>query len=178
MFRFEFTSDPDSLLPLMKRILLISVLLAFVAASRPANALTVENVVISDTGGGVSVSGAARASGGSEADADVQSVIRTEGGSTRVRIDVSAVADRDTKASTSEVLMTGLRNPSSVDGTVGSGRFEVRIMPPSAEIEAEVAAEVSASTTSTSTPNFVRAWATFKASFVKFYRLLFFWELK
>lgn len=149
----------------MKRLLLISVLLAFWGAPPSANALTVENIAVSATGG-VVVSGGASASGSTSADTNVRSTIRTEGTNTHVRIDISTAEDGDVEATASE---------RTLENVVGEGRFEVKVSG-MGSVDASVAAEVSASSTTTSTPGFMRAWANVKASFIKIYRLLFFWE--
>lgn len=97
----------------MKKVLLISVALAFLSAPTPANAYTIGNVSVSETGG-VSVSNEVEASGSSEADASVRSVIRTEGSNTRVRVDIQAHSD-------------GVEYATSVSRTIRPGeRMEVR----------------------------------------------------
>lgn len=149
----------------MKRLLLISVLLAFLGAPPAGNALTVENIAVSATGG-IVVAGGASASGSTSADTGVKSIIRSEGTNTHVRIDISTSVDGDAEATTSE---------RTLQNVVGEGRFEVRV-PSDENAEAHVASDVSASSTATSTPSFFQAWANFKTTFIKIYRLLFFWE--
>ncbi len=105
----------------MKNVLLISVLLAFMLTIRGAAALTVENVSISETGG-VTVSSGAHAEGSTEADAEMRSVIRTEGSNTRVRVDIQAHSD-------------GVEYATSVSRTIRpEERVEVRVATSSARV--------------------------------------------
>lgn len=166
----------------MKRLLLISVLLAFLSAAPAARALTAENVAVSVTGGstllttgGIVVAGEASSSGSTSADSGVRSVVRTESTNTRVHVEVSASSDGGTEA-TSSVQMSGLRNRSSA-GTVGAGRFEVVVPRDNADdaAEAHVAVEASLATSAPSS-SFFNAWTSFKVAFTKLYSLLFFWE--
>src|SRR3989344_7522715 len=100
-------AEPFQAVDIMKKILLISALLAFALAARSANALTVENISVSDTVGGVSVSGEASASGSSDANASVQSVIRSEGSNTNVRVDIQTSSDGEEHATTVERTLDG-----------------------------------------------------------------------
>src|SRR3989344_5067380 len=100
-------AEPFGGIDIMKKVLLISALLAFALAARSANALTVENISVSDTGGGVSVSGEASASGSSDANASVQSVIRSEGSNTNVRVDIQTTADGQVHATSVERTLQG-----------------------------------------------------------------------
>ena len=103
-------AEPFGGIDIMKKVLLISALLAFALAARSANALTVENISVSDTGGGVSVSGEASASGSSDANASVQSIIRSEGSNTNVRVDIQTASDGQMYATSVErVLPAGQR---------------------------------------------------------------------
>lgn len=70
---------------------MISIALALALPAATANALTVENVSVSETGG-ITVSGEATASGSSDASAEVRSVIQGTGADTRVRVDIRTSA--------------------------------------------------------------------------------------
>ncbi|MBI2612879.1 hypothetical protein HYW59_03680 [Candidatus Kaiserbacteria bacterium] len=145
----------------MKNILLISVLLAFVLTVRGADALTVENVSISETGG-VTVSGEASASGTSSADADVRSFIRTEGSNTRVRVDVRTSEDGVVQATSTDTLLEGIR------------RLEVRVNTENTEsLSAEGSAEVSASS---SPSRLTRAFQQIRASLARIFSFVFFFS--
>lgn len=146
----------------MKKVLLISVLLGFMVTVTGASALTVENVSLSETGGMV-VSSDAQATGGTSADAEVRSTIRTEGSNTRVRVDIQTEVDGVVEATSSE-------------RTFGTGRLEVRIPASSQTAEPVTAnADISAeATTTTSSSRFLSAWENVKATLSRFYKLLFF----
>ncbi len=141
----------------MKRILLISALLAFLSAPPPANAYTVENMVVSETGG---VSERAHAEGSLEASAEVRSMIRTEGSNTRVRIDTRITEDGIMRATSSGQLQRG------------DSRVELRISPDEDQaLRASSTLEVSAST---SPSRLLQVIGQFRVSLERIFRLVFF----
>lgn len=73
----------------MKNARLISVALALVLSPLSVNALMVENISVSDTGG-ISVSGEASASGSADASASIRNVLRA-GGSGNTRIEITSL---------------------------------------------------------------------------------------
>lgn len=91
-------------------------MLAFALSSLKANALTVENVSVSETGG-VSVSGEASASGTDDASAEVWSIIQGTESNARVHVDVRTSTNGEEE--TTSVTKT-LESPE---------RVEVRIAP-------------------------------------------------
>ena len=130
--------------------------LAFALPRPSANALTVENVSVSDTGG-VSVSAGAEASGSSGADAEVRSMIRTEGSDTRVNIEVRTAADGEEHATSVErVLRPQERLDARSDATS----------------RAEVEASDDAAPSSVATP--VRIFERITVAFARIFDFLFF----
>jgi len=143
----------------MKTVLLISVALALLSAPLPANALTVENVSISETGG-MTVSSEAHAEGSSDADAEVRSVIRTEGSNTRVRVDIRSAEDGVVQATSTDTVLEGIR------------RLEVRVNTEETQsLSAIGTSEVSASS---SPSRLTRAFEQIRASIGRIFDLLFF----
>lgn len=147
-------------------MLLISVALAFFASPLAANALTVENVSVSDTGG-ISVSAEAGASGSSEADASVSNSIRTEGSNTRVRVDVRTNTDGEERAT-------------SIIQTIPGGRVKVRVATSSensgaGEVSGGVSARVSGDSEVFAAPTLSpAAFDRFSSFFTRVFNFLFF----
>ena len=146
----------------MKKVLLISALLAFAIAASKANALTAENISVSDTGGGVSVSGEASASGSSDANASVQSIIRSEGSNTNVRVNIQTTSDGQTYATTVERTLEGRER---LDVSVGD--------PPRGGAEVELESEVSLEAEAPAGLSFL--FAGFASFFERIASLFFFW---
>src|SRR3989344_3436420 len=155
-------AEPFHAIGIMKKVLLISALLAFALAARSANALTVENISVSDTGGGVSVSGEASASGSSDANASVQSVIRSEGSNTNVRVNIQTASDGQMYATSVERT---LRGGERLDVSVGdSPRDGAEV-----ELESEIPLEAEAPT------DLSFLFAGFASFFERIASLFFFW---
>ena len=115
----------------MKSVLLISSLLTIALATHPANALTSENISITETGG-MTVSGDASASGSDDASAEVHSFIQSGGDNTRVRVEINTAAD-------------GQAYATSVERVIGEGtRMDVRAGVPSKNVDVEVEGEAKA----------------------------------
>ena len=155
-------AEPFGGIDIMKKVLLISALLAFALAARSANALTVENISVSDTGGGVSVSGEASASGSSDANASVQSIIRSEGSNTNVRVNIQTTSDGQTYATTVERTLEGRER---LDVSVGD--------PPRGGAEVELESEVSLEAEAPAGLSFL--FAGFASFFERIASLFFFW---
>lgn len=144
----------------MKNVLLISVLLAFILAVRGADAITVENVSVSETGG-VKVSGEAHATGSSEADAEVRSFIRTEGSNTRVRVDIRTAEDGVVQVTSTDTVLEGVR------------RLEVRVDTEDTQ-SVDAAAGTSEVSTSSSPSRLTRAFDQMRASIARIFSFIFF----
>ena len=149
----------------MKNVLLISVLLTFMVTIRGAEALTVENVSISETGG-LTVSSEAQATGTEGADAEVRSVIRTEGSNTRVRIDVKTTVDGEQNTTSVEKVL-----PTTGRLNVKAGT-DLRTGEIAGEADGQAELDIEASATSSSLL-FDRI-ANFLSRIFKF--VFFFWE--
>lgn len=145
----------------MKKVLLISVVLAFLSAPTPANAYTIGNVSVSETGG-VTVSNEVEASGSSEADASVRSVIRTEGSNTRVRVDIQAHSD-------------GVEYATSVSRTIRPGeRMEARVATSSARVPLRVNASGVSGVSTTSVAALLPIFERFSSFIARALDLVFF----
>ncbi len=73
----------------------ISIVLALALPTIPANAYSVENVGVSETGGDSAFSGQITVTGSSDASAEIRNIIRSNGENTRVRVDVRTKTDED-----------------------------------------------------------------------------------
>ena len=135
---------------------LTAISLMFFSMMSPAYAVTIENSVITETGGTVSAD-RVEAQGTSDASASVRSIIRTEGSNTNVRVDIRTEVDGTVYATSSERK-----------GESGN-RFEVRVAMPE-----KTGSNSPSVALATSTPRLTSVFDRFRASFASFFNFLFF----
>lgn len=147
----------------MKKVRLISVALTLLFPVLSANALTVENGVVS-VSGGTTVSGEVQSVGSTGAWAEVYNVVQSDGSNTNVQIDIQTNTDGiDYATSVSRTLNEGGRLEVRSES---SGPAQVRIESSEGTMIVRAAAKPEISS---STPESARSFIA------KIFDLLFFW---
>lgn len=139
----------------MKRVLVISALLSLIVPSASANALLTETVSITETGG-IVVEGTAGASGSTDAETSVHSVIRSSGGNTNVRVDIRTAADGEAYATSVTRTVKIEEKPQAQDAVESNNE---------GALEAEIGLQIEGAS----------AFERFSAIFTSFFRFLVFW---
>ena len=155
----------------MKNILLISIAFMLFVPPSSTNALTVENISVSDTGG-ISTHSEAHSSGTSDASAEVRSIIEGSGSNADVHINIKTSEDGQEYATT-------------VEKTVQAGKpIDVHIATSSGgvRVESDVSAHiptlsyVAVSATSTATSTFSSIIERFSAILAHIFNFVFFFK--